>query len=50
MVYVKIVNARENSNSTKNQVDEEQLCGCATSNKSLSIIIFIYLQTVLLNN
>ena len=28
----------ENSNSTRNQVDEEQLCGCATSNKSLFII------------
>ena len=30
-----------NSNSTRNQVDEEPLCGCATS-KSL-FILFIYL-------
>ena len=39
------------SNSTRDQVDEEPLCGCATS-KSLFIIIylfiylFIYLQTI----
>ena len=31
-----------NSNSTRNQVDEEPLCGCATS-KSLFIIILFYL-------
>ena len=31
-----------NSNSTRNQVDEEPLCGCATC-KSLFIIYFIYL-------
>ena len=31
-----------NSNSARNQVDEEPLCGCATS-KSLSIYLFIYL-------
>ena len=31
-----------NSNSTRNQADEEPLCGCATS-KSLFIYIFIYL-------
>ena len=31
-----------NSNSTRNQVDEEPLCGCATS-KSL-FILFIYLS------
>ena len=31
-----------NSNSTRNQVDEEPLCGCATS-KSLFIYLFIYL-------
>ena len=29
-----------NSNSARNQVDEEPLCGCATS-KSLSIYLFI---------
>ena len=38
MVYVKIANTRENFNSTRNQVGQEQLCGCATSNKSLFII------------
>ena len=31
-----------NSNSTRNEVDEEPLCGCATS-KSLFIYLFIYL-------
>ena len=31
-----------NSNSTRNQVDEEPLCGCATC-KSLFIIYLIYL-------
>ena len=31
-----------NSNSTRNQLDEEPLCGCATS-KSLFIYLFIYL-------
>ena len=31
-----------NSNSTRNQVDEEPLCGCATC-KSLFIHLFIYL-------
>ena len=36
-----------NSNSTRNQVDEEPLCGCATS-KSLFIYLFIYLFVVLL--
>ena len=30
-----------NSNSTRNQVDEEALCGCATS-KSLFIYLFIH--------
>ena len=30
-----------NSNSTRNQVDEEQLCGCGTC-KSLFIYLFIY--------
>ena len=30
-----------NSNSTRNQVDEEPLCGCVTS-KSLFIYLFIY--------
>ena len=30
-----------NSNSTRNQVDEEPLCGCATF-KSLIIYLFIY--------
>ena len=33
-----------NSNSTRNQVDEEPLCGCATS-KSLFIYLFIYFLT-----
>ena len=33
---------RTNSNSTRNQVDEEPLCGCATC-KSL-FILFIYLE------
>ena len=32
-----------NSNSTRNQVDEERLCGCATSNHYLFIYLFIYL-------
>ena len=32
-----------NSNSTRNEVDEEPLCGCATS-KSLFIYLFIYLM------
>ena len=31
-----------NSNSTRNQVDEEPLCGCATC-KSLFIYLFTYL-------
>ena len=34
-----------NSNSTMNQVDEEPLCGCATS-KSLFIYLFILLQAM----
>ena len=34
-----------NSNSTRNQVDEEPLCGCATS-KSLFIYLFITPQTL----
>ena len=33
-----------NSNSTRNQVNEEPLCGCATF-KSLFIYLFIYLFT-----
>ena len=33
-----------NSNSTRNQVDEEPLCGCATS-KYLFIYLFIYIMT-----
>ena len=28
-----------NSNSTKNQVDEEPLCGCATSKSSLLLLL-----------
>ena len=36
-----------NSNSTRNQVDEEPLCGCATS-KSLFIYLFIYYKWILL--
>ena len=34
-----------NSNSTRNQVDEEPLCGCATC-KSLFIYLFIYLLLI----
>ena len=36
-----------NSNSTRNQVDEEPLCGCGATSKSLFIyfILFIYLFT-----
>ena len=37
-----------NSNSTRNQVDEELLCGCATC-KSLFIHLFIYLPQSSLN-
>ena len=39
-----------NSNSTRNQVDEEPLCGCATR-KSLIIlfILFIYFMATLLS-
>ena len=36
-----------NSNSTRNQVDEEPLCGCATS-KSLFIYLLIYISTLFL--
>ena len=32
-----------NSNSTRNQLDEEPLCGCATC-KSLFVYLFIYLN------
>ena len=32
-----------NSNSTRNQVDEEPLCGCATSKSLFIIYLFIYL-------
>ena len=31
-----------NSNSTRNQVDEEALCGCATSKLLLIIYLFIH--------
>ena len=34
-----------NSNSTKNQVDEEPLCGCATC-KSLSLLFIIIIKLV----
>ena len=34
-----------NSNSTRNQVDKEPLCGCATL-KSLFIYLFIYLEDI----
>ena len=37
-----------NSNSTRNQVDEELLCGCATS-KSLFIYLFIYYENSLIS-
>ena len=33
-----------NSNSTRNQVDEEPLCGCATSKSLLLFIIIIILM------
>ena len=32
-----------NSNSTRNQVDEEPLCGCATSKSLFIVYLFIYL-------
>ena len=35
-----------NSNSTRNQVGEEPLCGCATS-KSLFILIYLYMKAKL---
>ena len=34
-----------NSNSTRNQVDEEPLCGCATS-KSLLLLLLLLLQAI----
>ena len=36
-----------NSNSTRNQVDEEPLSGCTTS-KSLFIYLFIYLMNLMI--
>ena len=36
-----VFSSPSNSNSTRNQVDEEPLCGCATS-KSLFIYLFIH--------
>ena len=38
-----------NSSSTRNQVDEEPLCGCATS-KSLMFIIYLISQFTCLSN
>ena len=38
-----------NSNSTKNQVDEEPLCGCATS-KSLLLLLLLLLLFLKLTN
>ena len=32
-----------NSNSTRNQVDEEPLCGCATSKSLFIYLVFYYL-------
>ena len=32
-----------NSNSTRNQVDKEPLCGCATSKSLFTLYLFIYL-------
>ena len=32
----------QNSNSTRNQVDEEPLCGCATSKSLLLLLLFIF--------
>ena len=37
-----------NSNSIRNQVDEEPLCGCATSKSSFIIYLFIYLNEKIL--
>ena len=33
-----------NSNSTRNQVDEEPLCGCATSKSLFILFIFLYFE------
>jgi len=41
--------AFQNSNSTRNQVDEEQLCGCATSKALFIYIYFIYLFIYFVN-
>ena len=35
-----------NSNSTKNQVDEEQLCGCATSKSLFAYLLFIFIHLI----
>ena len=36
-----------NSNSTRNQVDEEPLCGCATSKSLLLLLIMIKVTIIL---
>ena len=35
-----------NSNSTRNQVDEEPLCGCATSKSLLLLLLLLLLQAI----
>ena len=37
-----------NSNSTRNQVDEEPLCGCATSKSLLLLLLLLLLLSLLL--
>ena len=38
-----------NSNSTRNQVEEEPLCGCATSKSLLSLLLLIIIKSSLKN-
>ena len=38
-----------NSTSTRNQVDEEPLCGCATS-KSLFILFYLFIYSLLITS
>ena len=34
----------QNSNSTRNQVDEEQLCGCGTSKSYIYLFIYLFIH------
>ena len=34
-----------NSNSTRNQVDEEPLCGCATSKSLFNYLFYVFIST-----